>query len=148
MYILTYNCFFCIENHIFQIICLKNHSKFLFFIVAFCTEWPKGLETDEDCEKHFPITITTSDYCHSSPTVRDERSRIVTLSIKLSALNLDYHAVDKLLRLVGPQQYSNRTNTITIVADRCPLRKQNYDYLIYLLTAIHNESWVSIIFFS
>ena len=26
---------------------------------------------------------------------------------------------------------------------RCPLKKQNYDYAMYLLTALYYESWVS-----
>merc|ERR1712010_189660 len=32
-------------------------------IAKFCTPWPKGLETDEDVEKHFPLTVVTSDRC-------------------------------------------------------------------------------------
>ncbi|XP_015913775.1 small ribosomal subunit protein mS35 [Parasteatoda tepidariorum] len=112
-------------------------------IKKFCTEWPKGLETDEDCEKHFPVEIITSDYCHASPTIRDERSRAVTLTIKLSSLNFDYHARDKLLRLAGSNRYKKGTDELVITASRCPLRKQNYDYLMYLLTALHHESWVT-----
>ena len=30
-----------------------------------------------------------------------------------------------------------------IVADRCPLKMQNYDYINYLLTACFFEAWVS-----
>ncbi|CAN8027951.1 unnamed protein product [Ixodes persulcatus] len=106
----------------------------------FCTEWPAGLETDEKCEEHFPVEVTDSDYCHSSPTIRDVRSRIVTLKIKLSRLQLDYHAKDKLLRLVK-DRYDPATDILTIVTDRCPLKKQNYDYAHYLLTAVFHESW-------
>lgn len=29
------------------------------------------------------------------------------------------------------------------VCFRCPLKKQNYDYAHYLLTAVFHESWVS-----
>ncbi|XP_064477259.1 small ribosomal subunit protein mS35-like [Ornithodoros turicata] len=108
----------------------------------FCTQWPAGLETDEQCAKHFPIEVTTSDYCHSSPTIRDVRSRIVTLKVKLSKLNLDYHARDKLLRLVG-DRYDSSSDTLTIVTDRCPLRKQNYDYAHYLLAALYHECWTT-----
>lgn len=111
-------------------------------LTAFCTPWPEALKTDEDCEEHFPVEVITSDYCHSSPTIRDERSRIVTLKLKVSALGLDYHGRDKLLRLIGPR-YQVNNDTMVLVADRCPLRKQNNDYLHYLLTALHHESWVS-----
>ncbi|XP_046391437.1 28S ribosomal protein S35, mitochondrial isoform X2 [Ischnura elegans] len=45
----------------------------------FCTDWPKGLETDEQQESHRPIEVSTSTYCHSSPSIRDPLSRIVTV---------------------------------------------------------------------
>ena len=35
-------------------------------------------------------------------------------------------------------QYS----AIVILFPRCPLKKQNYDYAMYLLTAVYHESWV------
>ncbi|GFS28296.1 28S ribosomal protein S35, mitochondrial [Nephila pilipes] len=111
-------------------------------IKKFCTEWPKGLETDEDCRKHFPIQIIESDYCHSSPSVHDERSRVVTLKVKLNDLKFDYHGRDKIQRLLG-DRYEKNSDTIVLVADRCPTRQQNYDYLIYLLTALHHESWIT-----
>ncbi|GLV42646.1 mitochondrial ribosomal protein S35 [Carabus blaptoides fortunei] len=106
----------------------------------FCTPWPKGLETDAKCENYFPIEIITSDYCHSSPTIRDPLARIVTLKVKLSKLQLDDHAKDKFLRLVG-DKYDETTDLVTIVTDRCPTRKQNLDYAMYLLTAVYHESW-------
>lgn len=61
--------------------------------------------------------------------------------MKLSTLNLDAHAKDKFLRLVG-DRYNPETDDITIVTDRCPLRKQNYDYAQYLITALFHESWI------
>lgn len=106
----------------------------------FCTPWPKNLETDEKCRKHFPINIISSDYCHASPTIRDPLSRIVSVKVKLSDLQLNQHARDKLLRLVG-DRYDEATDDLTIVTDRCPTRKQNYDYALYLLTALYHESW-------
>ncbi|KAL0103557.1 hypothetical protein PUN28_017668 [Cardiocondyla obscurior] len=106
----------------------------------FCTEWPVGLETEEKCVKHFPIEIITSDYCYSSPSIRDPLSRIVSLRVKLSSLHLDTHAKDKLLRLLG-DKYNPETDLITITADRCPTRKQNLEYVWYLLTAVYHESW-------
>ncbi|KAF5304423.1 hypothetical protein FQR65_LT07953 [Abscondita terminalis] len=106
----------------------------------FCTPWPRGLETDENCEKHFAIEVASSNYCYSSPSIRDPMARIVTLQIKLSSLPLDVHAKDKFRRIVG-ERYNEENDVVTIVADRCPLRQQNYDYAMYLLTAIFHESW-------
>lgn len=99
----------------------------------FCTPWPKGLETEEKQEKHFPVTVISSDYVHGLPTIRNPLSRVVTIKLKLSTLNLDQHGRDKFLRLVG-DRYNAGTDELTIVTDRCPLKKQNYDYAIYLLT--------------
>lgn len=114
-------------------------------IKQFCTEWPFGLETDEKCDKHFPLEVITSDYCYSSPTIREPLARIVNLRLKLSTLNLDAHAKDKLLRLLG-NKYDPESDYITITTDRCPSRKQNMDYAHYLLTAVYHESWVSFLF--
>lgn len=107
----------------------------------FCTPWPSSLSTDEKCEKHFPIEVATSNYCHSSPTIRDPLSRIVTIKVRLSAFKLDDHAKDKFQRLVG-DRYDEKTDIFTIVTDRCPVKKQNYDYAMYLITALYHESQV------
>ncbi|XP_076248973.1 mitochondrial ribosomal protein S35 [Calliopsis andreniformis] len=109
-------------------------------IKKFCTKWPKALQTEEACEKHFPVEIISSDYCYSSPTIREPLARIVSLRVKVSSLDLDAHAKDKLLRLVG-DRYNPETDILTIVADRCPTRKQNLDYVYYLLTAVFHVSW-------
>uniref|UniRef100_A0A0P4WT49 Small ribosomal subunit protein mS35 mitochondrial conserved domain-containing protein n=1 Tax=Scylla olivacea TaxID=85551 RepID=A0A0P4WT49_SCYOL len=105
----------------------------------FCTPWPAGLETTAKQEKHFPVTVSKSSYLHSSPTIRDPKARIVTLKVHLRSLDLDYHGRDKLLRLVG-ERYDADTDYLTLVADRCPLSQQNYDYCQYLLTVLYNES--------
>lgn len=47
----------------------------------FCTPWPEGLEDDEKCNHHFPLEIISSDYCHSSPIIRDPLARIVTIKV-------------------------------------------------------------------
>lgn len=108
----------------------------------FCTPWPAGLETNEQMEEHLPVQVITSDYCHGLPTVRNPLSRIVTIKLKLSTLPLDKHSRDKLLRLVG-ERYNADTDELTLVTDRCPLRKQNYEYAQYLLAAVFHESWVT-----
>ncbi|XP_055607896.1 28S ribosomal protein S35, mitochondrial [Uranotaenia lowii] len=105
----------------------------------FCTPWPKGLETEEKMKQHFPIDFISSDYCHALPTIRNPLSRIVTIQLKVDTLKLDKHAKDKFLRLVG-ERYNADTGILTLVTDRCPLKKQNYDYAIYLLTALYHES--------
>jgi small subunit ribosomal protein S35 len=102
----------------------------------FCTPFPQGLETEEKQEKHFPVKVISSDYVHGLPTIRNPLSRIVTIKLKLSNLKLDKHAHDKILRLVG-ERYNEETDELTIVTDRCPIRQQNYDYAIYLLTGNH-----------
>nr|XP_023028690.1 28S ribosomal protein S35, mitochondrial [Leptinotarsa decemlineata] len=106
----------------------------------FCTPWPKALNNEETCQKHFPIEVISSDYCHSSPSIRDPLSRIVTVRFKLSSLKLNARAKDKFLRLIG-ERYNEENDTVTIVTDRCPLKKQNYDYAMYLITALYHESW-------
>lgn len=54
---------------------------------------------------------------------------------------LDEHARDKFLRLVD-NRYDPDTDVVTITVDRCPLRKQNYEYAQYLLTALFHESYI------
>ncbi|XP_042892646.1 28S ribosomal protein S35, mitochondrial-like [Penaeus japonicus] len=105
----------------------------------FCTPWPAGLENTEKQEKNFPVTMAKSSYVHSSPSIRDPKSRIVTLKVNLQSLDLDMHARDKLLRLVG-NHYDPATDCVTLVADRCPLSQQNADYCRYLLTVLYNEA--------
>lgn len=105
----------------------------------FCTQWPRGLENEEKIERNFPLRVISTDYCLSSPSIRMPLARIVSLKLKLATLKLDEHARDKFLRLVK-ERYNPDTDELTIVTDRCPLRKQNYDYALYLLTALCHES--------
>lgn len=116
---------------------IKEHCA---AIAKFCTEWPKVLETEEDIEKHFPLSITVSDYLNSSSSIRDRRSRIVQLRFNVDNLPLDEHARDKLIRLVG-RRYNEETGEILITSDRCPYRGQNEDYCKFLLRALFAESW-------
>lgn len=109
----------------------------------FCTEWPKALKTDEDVDRHFPVRIRTKDFLFSGPSLRWPEGRIVELSVPLKLLNLDERARDKFIRLVR-HRYNPQTDLVTIRADGCPLRKQNYEYAQYLLTAVYFESLVSV----
>jgi hypothetical protein len=65
------------------------------------------------------------------------------LQVKLGRLPLNAHVKDKLLRLVG-ERYNPENDVLTIMTDRCPLRQQNLDYALYLLTTLFYESWVSV----
>lgn len=47
----------------------------------FCTKFPEELKDENDCKEHFPLTVITSDYLHSAPTIRDPLARIVTLKV-------------------------------------------------------------------
>ncbi|XP_014284954.1 small ribosomal subunit protein mS35 [Halyomorpha halys] len=116
---------------------IKKHCMAL---KQFCTPWPKALNTNEDCKNYFPVEVIQTDYCHSSPSIRNPLARIITIKFSLDKLHLDEHARDKFLRLVG-DRYDEETGIVTIVTDKCPLRKQNYDYALYLLTAVYYESW-------
>ncbi|XP_048222760.1 28S ribosomal protein S35, mitochondrial isoform X2 [Perognathus longimembris pacificus] len=118
-------------------VAIKKHCDAL---KDFCTEWPAALDSDEKCEKHFPIEIDTVDYVSSGPSIRNPKARVVTLRVKLSSLNIDDHAKKKLIKLVG-NRYCKTTDILTIKTDRCPLKRQNYDYAMYLLTVLYHESW-------
>jgi small subunit ribosomal protein S35 len=123
---------------------IKSHCRAL---KQFCTPWPKELTTDEECVEHFPFEYVFTDYVHAAPTIRDVRARVVKLQFRLSSLPLDYHAKVKMKRLLNSksgERYDEKTDMVTIVADRCPLKVQNYDYINYLVTAVFFESWVSI----
>lgn len=59
----------------------------------------------------------------------------------MESLQLDQHAEDKLIKLLG-DRYDKNSGKITLKTDVCPLKKQNTDYAFYLLTALYFESWV------
>ncbi|XP_077567345.1 small ribosomal subunit protein mS35 [Stigmatopora nigra] len=116
---------------------IKKHCEAL---KPFCNEWPSTLDTDAKCEENFPIRVESNDYLSAGPSVRNPAARVVQLRLKLSSLNLDDHARKKMLKLVG-DRYCKDTDILTITTDSCPLRKQNYDYAMYLLTVLYHESW-------
>ncbi|XP_068133745.1 small ribosomal subunit protein mS35 [Hyperolius riggenbachi] len=116
---------------------IKKHCAVL---KEFCTEWPAALTDDEQCWQHFPLQLQSVDYVFAGPSVRNPKARVVTLQVKLSSLNLDKHARRKLLKLAG-SRYNAESDILTIPTDRCPLRRQNEDYAMYLLTVLYHESW-------
>jgi len=104
-------------------------------LVALCTEWPHNLDLSA-----VPLRITTKNYLFAGPSLYHPGSRIVKLQVYLKDLVLDDHARKKLIELVE-DRYDPETDELTIVADRCPTRKQNRDYAMYLLTVLYHESW-------
>ncbi|VDN21284.1 unnamed protein product [Gongylonema pulchrum] len=108
-------------------------------IKKFCTAWPENLD-DEARHKFFPLTLSYNDYVHQSNSLRDMRSRIIVMKVRVSDLHLDEHAFDKLVRLAG-DRYNPGSDMLTIVTDRCFTRKQNFDYAMYLLVALYSESY-------
>lgn len=116
---------------------IKKHCEAL---KPFCTEWPTALDSDAKCDERFPIKIESTDYVSAGLSLRNPKARTVHLRVKLSSLNLDDHARKKLLKLVG-QRYNKDTDVLTLRTDSCPLRQQNQDYAMYLLTVLYHESW-------
>lgn len=57
-------------------------EEFWISFAGFCTPWPKEIETEEAQGYHFPVTVTTSSYLHSSPSIRDPLARIVTMKVR------------------------------------------------------------------
>eukprot|EP00057_Strongylocentrotus_purpuratus_P016088 XP_011670562.1 PREDICTED: 28S ribosomal protein S35, mitochondrial isoform X2 [Strongylocentrotus purpuratus] len=117
---------------------IKKHCAAL---KELCSDWPEGLETDADCERHFPLETVESDYTFVGSSLRHPQSREVTVKVKLSELSLDKHARWKYIQLVG-DRYDKETDIITISADRCPLKKQNYDYCMYIMSVLYHEAWI------
>lgn len=102
---------------------------------SLCTEWPQSLDLST-----VPLRITTRNYLFAGPSLYHPGSRKVKLQVYLKDLVLDDHAREKMISLVGPR-YNPDTDELTIVADRCPTRKQNNEYAMYLLTVLYHESW-------
>merc|ERR1712071_332606 len=89
-------------------------------------------------EDQAAVTVVTSDHLNSSSSVRDRRARVVSLRFNIDSLNLDSHARDKFVRLVG-ERCDEASGLVTLTADRCPYRGQNLDYANYLMTALYYE---------
>lgn len=98
-----------------------------------CTPWPESLVNR-------PIRVITKNYLFAGPSLRHPKSHIVHLKVFLKDLVLDDHARRKMVNLAG-LRYNKENDELTIVADRCPTRKQNKDYASYLLNVLYHESW-------
>jgi len=107
-------------------------------IKKFMTKFPEEVKNHEVKKQFFPLEITTSSFCFSGPAVRHPDSRICTMAVKLSDLSLSEKARNKLILLLK-HRYNRRNDTMTIVTDRCPTRKQNTEYALYLLNVLYHE---------
>ncbi|XP_052089106.1 28S ribosomal protein S35, mitochondrial-like isoform X2 [Mytilus californianus] len=105
-----------------------------------CTPWPEGLEGQE-MNRLFPLESETNDYCFASNNIRDPRARNVTVKFDVAHLKLTKAAKRKFLHLVG-DRYDSVNNEVTLTSDRCPLKAQNFDYIMYLITVLYHESLV------
>uniref|UniRef100_A0A914HW57 Ribosomal protein S24/S35 mitochondrial conserved domain-containing protein n=1 Tax=Globodera rostochiensis TaxID=31243 RepID=A0A914HW57_GLORO len=116
---------------------VQRHSQ---AIKKFCTKFPEELKKASTKEQYTPVRLVYSDYIHQSTNIRDIRAREVTAHIRLNSFELkDTHAHNKCRQLLG-DRYNEETDTFNIKSDRCPLRRQNIDYLSYVLTALFHES--------
>lgn len=115
---------------------IKTHCQ---AIKKFCTEFPSELKTPEIRKANFPLEVITSDYVTCGTSVRDPRSREVTVNVDLSVLKFDEHSVTKIKKLAGDKM-DEKAMTLQLKSDRCPVRKQNFDFNVYTLTALYYES--------
>ncbi|XP_062586490.1 small ribosomal subunit protein mS35-like, partial [Saccostrea cucullata] len=118
---------------------IKKHCQ---AIKKFCTEFPEELKNQEIRKVNFPIEVVTSDYVTCGTSIRDSRSREVTVNVNLSVLKMNEHTSIKMKKLAG-DKFDQEAQTLQLKSDRCPLRKQNYDLNIYTLTALYYESNVT-----
>lgn len=115
---------------------IKKHCE---AIKKFCTPWPVELKDAKTCIEHFPVRTTTSTYIYDGPSLRDDRARVVTLRVNVNSLGLDKRSEEKFIKL-AEHRFNPRSGVVTIVADKCPYRRQNEDYANYLLTTLYYES--------
>ncbi|XP_003383405.1 PREDICTED: 28S ribosomal protein S35, mitochondrial-like [Amphimedon queenslandica] len=97
-----------------------------------CTDWPRELP-------RLPITVSSINKLSASSDIRDESSRIVKLRFKVSDLKLPERARTKLIKLAD-HRYNKKNDIVTIIGDRCPIRKQNREYVEYIMKVLMIES--------
>ena len=84
----------------------------------------------------------------ASPLTSDIRNMecicvILIFQFNMDCLDLDAHAHDKIIRLLG-DRYNLEDNSVTLEVDSARVKQQNYEYAHYLLTALYFESWVGL----
>lgn len=76
-----------------------------------------NIKTDELIEKYLPLTVEYSDYVHQGTSLRDMRSRIITVSAKVDCFKLNPREKNKLLHLLG-SRYNHTTKSLKFDTDR------------------------------
>ncbi|EDV20498.1 uncharacterized protein TRIADDRAFT_31814 [Trichoplax adhaerens] len=99
---------------------------------ALCNAWPSKI-------KRRPIRIYSRNYLYAGPSVAHPKSHFVKLEVNINDLPLNESARKRLMALAG-NYYDAETNLLTLVGNKCPTRKQNREYVMYLLTALILES--------
>ena len=117
----------------------KHIQKHCEALKKFCTKFPEELKDRAVQIKYFPVQLHYSDYVHQGTNIRDTRSREVTIDVHVKALNFDTHGHNKFRQLAG-DRYNKEKGRLCVVSNRCPTRKQNRDYSLYLLNALYHES--------
>lgn len=97
-----------------------------------CTPWPEKLP-------RLPLRVETRNYIFPGRSVYHSGAKKVVIKFKLKSLTLTDNAREKMIALAG-SKYDPETDTIRIVGKRCPTRKQNYDYAVYVLKVLYLES--------
>lgn len=103
----------------------------------FFTPWPEF--TPEDKIAYFPLHLKYSDYIHQSCSLRDCRSRTVTMNMPESAFDLKGEREFTKFRQLSGKRFDLQTRWFTIVIDRCYTRQQNLDYAEFLVTVLYSE---------
>merc|ERR1712168_357534 len=114
----------------------------------FCTEWPEGLDTEDDFDKHFPVEVTTQDFVYNW-SLRDEWSKVNVVKVKLASLHLDEHGRDKTVRLaegrmthpLDPEEEALKQTQIGIEGDTPMNLRKEAITAKWNVTSL-NERWV------
>jgi small subunit ribosomal protein S35 len=116
---------------------IKKHCD---AIKKFCTAWPEELNDEATQIEHFPLEITSSSYIYDGPNIRDDRARTVTLEFPLVSLEFKEERSKKKIIKLAQHRYDPQTDSIKISTSRLPYRRQNEDYVMYLLTTLYYEA--------
>lgn len=109
---------------------IRNHCQQL---KKYCTAWPEGLKEDR------MMLLTHFDYVRDAPSVKDERARFISVTVKLSDLKLAKDTKDKFVRLTSRFCVCHN-DLLILTSGKCPTKQQNFDYIQFLLSVLYNES--------
>ena len=80
---IVYYCrFICVDVKLaFLIFTFSSITLLSDFFPEFCSEFPSELKNPEIRNANFPLEVITSDYVTCGQSIRDERSREVTVNV-------------------------------------------------------------------